>query len=142
MYPPYRNPERDHFFAHVTDSLDPGTPTILAGDFNTVFNRSLDRCGSVVVDTSRESSAAFAQLFKEVCCEDIWQYLHPSSSAFTWSRENGSFSSRIDLIGCPFAWVPSVSACDIVPCPFSEHCALAFSVSVPMLSPMVQVYGS
>ena len=129
MYPPNRNPERDHFFAHVADNLDPGTPTILAGD-------------SVVVDTSRESSAAFAQLFKEVCCEDIWRYLHPSSSAFTWSREDGSFSSRIDLIGCPFAWVPSVSACDIVPCPFPEHCALAFSVSVPMLSPMVQVYGS
>ena len=131
MYPPNRNPER----AHVTDNLDPGTPTILAGDFNTVFNRSLDRCGSVVVDTSRESSAAFAQLFKEVCCEDIWRYLHPSSSAFTWSREDGSFFSHIDLIGCPFAWVPSVSACDIVPCLFSEHCALAFSVSVPDVIP-------
>ena len=86
------------FFAHVTDILDPGTPSILAGDFNTVFNRSLDRCGSVVVDTSRESPAALARLFKEVCCEDIWRYLHPSSSGFTWS----SFSSRIDLIGMSF----------------------------------------
>ena len=105
---------------------DPGTPTILAGDFNTVSNRSLDRCGSVVVDSSRESSAALARLFKEVCCEDIWRYLHPSSSGFTWSREDGSLSSRIDLIGCPFAWVPSVSACDIVPCPFSL--SLCFSI--------------
>ena len=135
IYAPNRNPERDNFFAQVTDNLDPGTPTILAGDFNTVFNRSLDRCGSVVVDTSRESSAALARLFKEVCCEDIWRYLHPSSSGFTWSRADGSLSSRIDLIGCPFAWVPSVSACDIVPCPFSDHCALAFSVSVPDVIP-------
>ena len=135
MYAPNRNPEQDHFFAHVTDNLDPGTPTILAGDFNTVFNRSLDRCGSVVVDTSRESSAALARLFKEVCCEDIWGYLHPSSSGFTWSRADGSFSSRIVLVGCPFDGVPSVSACDIVPCPFSNHCALAFSVSVPDVIP-------
>jgi len=72
IYAPYRNPERHLFLAHVTHNLDPGTPTILAGDFNTVFNRSLDRCGSVVVDTFRESSAALARLFKEICYEDIW----------------------------------------------------------------------
>ena len=135
IYAPNRNPERDNFFAQVTDNLDPGTLTILAGDFNTVFNRSLDRCCSVVVDTSSESSAALARLFKEVCCEDIWRYLHPFSSGFTWSRADGSLSFRIDLIGCPFAWVSSVSACDIVPCPFSDHCALAFSVSVPDVIP-------
>ena len=130
-----RNPERDNFFAQVTDNLDPGTPTILAREFNTVSNRSLDRCGSVVLDTSLESSAALARLFKEVSCEDIWRYLHPSSSGFTWSRADGSFSSRIDLIACPFAWVPSVSACNSVQCPFSDHCALAFSVSVPDVIP-------
>ena len=53
IYAPNRNPERNLFLAHVTDNLDPGTPTVLAGDFNTVFNRSLDRCGSVVVETNR-----------------------------------------------------------------------------------------
>ena len=114
------------FFAQVTDNLDPGTPTILAGDFNTVFSRSLDHCCSVVVDTSRESSAALARLFKEVCCEDIWRYLHPSSSGFTWSRADGSLSSRIDLIGCPFAWVPSVSACNM--CAMSIFRSLCFRI--------------
>ena len=28
-----------------------------------------------------------------------------------------------------------MSECDIVPCPFSDHCALAFSVSVPDVIP-------
>ena len=28
-----------------------------------------------------------------------------------------------------------MSACDIVPCPFSDHCALAFSVSVRNVIP-------
>ena len=132
-YAPNRNPERDLFLPQVNDNLDHDTPTILTGDFNTVFNRFLDGCGSVVVHTSRESSAALARLFKEICCEDIWRYPHPTSSGFTWSRADGSFSSRIDLIGCPFAWVPSVPACDIMKCPFSDHFALEFSVSGPGL---------
>ena len=103
----------------------------------------MDRGVSVVVDTSRKSSAALARLFKEVCCEDIWRYLYPSSSGFTWSRADDSFSSRIDLTGCPFTWVPSVSACDTVPCPFSDHCSLVFSVSIPnVIPPPVQVHGS
>ena len=121
------------------------TLTVLAGDFNTVFNRSVDHGVSVVFDTSRKSSAALARLFKEVCCEDTWRYLHPSSSAFTWSRADGSFSSRNDLIGCPFTWVPSVSACENV-----TLCHVRFPIIVlwyflylsPMFSPLVQVHGS
>lgn len=31
----------------------------------------------------------------------------------------------------PYVWVPSVSSCDFVPCPFSDHCALPLSLSVP-----------
>ena len=27
-------------------------------------------------------------------------------------------------------WVPSVSSCDIVACPFSDHCAVVMSVRV------------
>ena len=137
IYAPNRNPERDLFLAHVTDNLDPG-------DFNVVFNQSLDRCGSVVADTSREGTVALARLFKEVCCEDIWRYPRPSSSCFTWSRVDGSFSSRIDLIGCPFTWVPSVSACDIVPCAMSVFRSLCFGILCirPDVIPLLQVYGS
>ena len=32
-------------------------------------------------------------------------------------------------------WVSSVSSCDIVPCPFSDHCAVVFCVSVPDVVP-------
>ena len=31
--------------------------------------------------------------------------------------------------------MPSVSSCDIVPCPFSDHCALLLSLSVPDVVP-------
>lgn len=54
---------------------------------------------------------------------------------FTWLNGDGFVSSRIDFVGCPFAWVASVSSCDIVPCPFSDHCAVLFCVSVPVVVP-------
>ena len=135
IYCPNRNPARDRFLDDLHASIDPSVPTILAGDFNTVFDRSVDRFGSDPTDSSRESSSSLRDLFDACCIIDIWRYLHPSSSAFTWTRWNGSFASRIDLFGVPYVWVSSVSSCEIVPCPFSDHCAVLLSVSVPDVVP-------
>ena len=106
VYAPNHNPARDQFFYDTSALIYPSVPTILCGDFNTVFDQSLDR--SVVDDRSRESTVSLERLFDSCCVLDIWRYLHPSSSAFTWSRWDGSLSSHIDLFGCPFSWVPSV----------------------------------
>ena len=46
-------------------------------------------------------------------------------------ESNGSLSSRFDLIIVPYVWVPSLSSCDIVACPFCDHCAVVMSVRVP-----------
>ena len=135
VYAPNRNPARDEFLDDLPQRVDPSIPTVLAGDFNAVFDRAVDRLGSAVDDTSRESSAALARAFDACCCVDIWRYLHPSSSGFTWSRWSGLLSSRIDLVGCPYVWVSSVSSCDILPCSFSDHCAVLFCVSVPEVIP-------
>ena len=109
-------------------------PTILSGDFNSVVDHSLDRAGFDPSDSSRESSSLL-NLFDCCCVIDIWRYLHPSSSGFTWMRWNGSLSLRIDLFGVPYVWVPSVLSCNIVPCPFSDHCGVSLSVDVPDLLP-------
>ena len=82
-------------------------------------------------DVSRESSCALNRLLNACSSIDIWRYLHPTSSKNTWTRSNGSLSSRIDFILVPHVWVPSVSSCDIVACPFSDHCAVVMSVRVP-----------
>lgn len=132
VYAPNRNPTRDLFLDQLGDLVDPAVPTILCGDFNTVFDRSLDRAGSVIDDVSRESTLALTRLFESCCVVDIWRCLHPAVSAFTWSRWDGSLSSRIDLVGCPYPWIASVQACDILPCPFSDHCAVLFCVNVPL----------
>lgn len=69
---------------------------VLAGDFNTVLDHSVDHCGSVLADASRESSVALARLLRDTCV-DIWRYLHPSALGFTWSRVDG-----FDLFACPY----------------------------------------
>ena len=135
LYAPNRNPARNQFFDLVPSWVDPTVPTVVCGDFNTVWDRSLDRAGSVTDDISRESSSTLSWLFDECCVVDIWRYFHPSSSCYTWMHPDGSVSSRIDLVGCPFVWVPSVSSCEIVPCPFSDHCAVLLCVNVPDVVP-------
>ena len=40
-------------------------------------------------------------------------------------------ASGIDLIGCPYAWLPFVSSCEILPCPYSDHSAIFLSWSLP-----------
>ena len=131
IYAPNRNPARDLFFNQLDVLVDPATPTVLCGDFNTVFDRGLDRVGSSPDDVSRESTASLARLFSSCCVVDIWRCLHPTTRAFSWSRWDGSISSRIDLFGCPYPWIASVSACEILPCPFSDHCAVSLNVDVP-----------
>ena len=101
-YAPNRNPDRDTFLARCCDSIDPSIPTLLCGDFNTVLDRLADRRGSCPFDTSRESSSLLSSLFLDCCVVDIWRLLHPSVSAFSWSRRDNSVASRIDLIGCPY----------------------------------------
>ena len=135
MYAPNRNPAWNSFFERLPSLIDRSVPTALTGDSNTVFDRATDRRGCVASDVSRESTAALTDLLEACCCIDIWQYLHPNDSAFTWTRSDGLLGSRIDLIGAPFLWVPSVSSCDIFPCPFSDHCCVSLSVHVPDVVP-------
>ncbi|PFX14836.1 Transposon TX1 uncharacterized 149 kDa protein [Stylophora pistillata] len=132
---PNCNPARDLFFEDLHLKIDPLIPTLLAGDFNCVFNRSLDRRSSNPSDYSRESSSALSHLFDACCVTDIWRYLHPSSPGFTWTRWDGSLASRIDMLGILSAWVPSVSSVSVYVCPFSDHRGLCLSVSVPDVVP-------
>lgn len=131
FYAPNRNPERDAFLLDCVDKIDPSVPTVVCGDFNTVFDRVLDRRGSDPFDASRESSQVLSALFRDCCVVDVWRLHNPSLSAFSWTSPDGSRASRIDLLGCPYSWLHSVTSVDILPCPFSDHSAVSMDVSIP-----------
>ena len=130
IYAPNRNPERNDFLANCASRVDPSVPTLVCGDFNCVFDRSRDRRGSDVCDVSRESHLALQGFFDAGCMVDIWRYLNPSSSSFTWMRADGLLASRIDIIGCPFLCLHCVTSCSILPCPYSDHSAVVIVSSV------------
>ena len=87
IYAPNRNPARDQFFNDLRVKVDPSVPTMLCGDFNAVFDRSVDRFGSDPSDLSRESFSSLRDLFDACCTVD--------------TRWDGSRASRIDLCGIP-----------------------------------------
>ena len=105
LYTPNCNPARDLFFDEVIPFVDLAVPAVLCGDFNSVFDHSMDCRGSDVSDDSRESTAALAHLFDSCCVIDTWRYLHPSSSCCTWLSPDGSVLSSIDYIGHQYVWV-------------------------------------
>ena len=131
LYAPNRNPQRDNFFAYCASMIDPSVPTLFCGDFNAVFDRALDRRGSNVFDASRESVRALGAVFYDCCMVDAWRVLHHSTVAFSWLKPDGSLASHIDLIGCPYSWLHHVLSCNMLPCPFSDHCAVVLNVNIP-----------
>ena len=58
----------DVFSGRLQNCVDPSVPTLLGGDFNTVFDRVLDRRGSCPFDVSRESCS----LIVDCCMVDIY----------------------------------------------------------------------
>ena len=131
LYAPNRNPDRNDFFSFCESRIDPSVPTLLCGDFNAVFDRSLDRRGSNIFDTARESSEVLFALFRECCVADVWRVLHPTQRSFSWTKSDGSYASRIDLVGCPYSWLHHVQSCDILVCPLSDHAAVVLKCVIP-----------
>ena len=84
LYVPNRNPARDHFLDDLQAKIDLSVPSLdlLCGNFNTVFDRALDRRGSDPSDSSRESTSALRGLL-DACW--WWTFsgtctrLHPGS---------------------------------------------------------------
>ena len=119
------------FLNTLGDQVNALFPTIICGDFNTVWDRAVDRRGSASSDSGHESSMVLCSLFRNLAVFDAWRRLHPDGRSFSWTRPDGLMASRIDLFGFPLAWDHFVHLCDIVPCPFSDHDAVCLTASLP-----------
>ena len=124
LYAPNLRSDRLLFFPSLLPSLDPGVPTLLCGDFNSVMDPCRDRrnAGAVSVTDTLDLLVA---LFRDISCVDVWRSCHPTKQGFTWLRPDGTSASMIDLVGCPVSWLSSVSSCDIFACPVSVHSAVS-----------------
>ena len=131
IYAPNRNPDRNRFLEDVASSLDPSFPSIVAGDFNAVFDTAIDRKGSSTVTPYRQSVQALSRILQLGSLIDAWRTIHPSHQAFSWTSANGVFASRIDHILFPSVWQHTLSSCAITPTPYSDHCFLSATFDLP-----------
>ena len=65
VYAPNRNPAQDQFFDDLHSKIDPSIPTVLCGDLNKVFDRSLDHAGRGPSIFLHDSSSLLKYLFKD-----------------------------------------------------------------------------
>lgn len=128
LYAPNLRSDRLSFFPSLLPLLDPGVPTLLSGDFNSVMDPGRDR-RSTADHSVTDTPEALVSLFGDLSCIDVWRSCHPTQQAFTWLRPDGTHASRIDLVGCPVSWLPSVSSCEIFPCPVSDHSAVSLTLT-------------
>lgn len=131
VYAPNQYLVRGPFFQDLYQFSTIAHPVFLFGDFNAVFDRSLDRTSSEIDFVHRDTSIQLHDLFGHFDVVDIWRSLHPAMKRFTWTRPDGSWSSRIDLIGVPQVWSYFAISCDIVPCPYSDHYAVSLCINIP-----------
>ena len=131
VYAPNHNNLKHPFFEDLEELVDPAVPTFLAGDFNSVFNRNLDRLNPDVQFTYRDSSVALKHLFSSFGVVDQWRAMHPNQRSYTYFRPDGSSASRIDFVGIPQAWACFCSDAKITSCPYSDHCSAAVKLKLP-----------
>jgi exonuclease III len=135
LYAPTDVPRRHSFFLDIVPFFDPLIPSILAGDFNSVFDRALDRRGGSGLPSHRDCSVQLSSLFVQLSLFDVWRHLHPNNRSFSWCKPDGSLASRIDFFGFPEAWKHLVQSSEIVPCPYSDHEAVSLSTEIPGVVP-------
>ena len=133
VYAPNRNPELNKFLGKLKDLIDPCLDNLVLGDFNTVFDQAIDRRSSSTVLPRYDSSDLLLSIFERSRLIDIWRYLHPTQRSYSFTSAANSSASRIDIIGTPLRFTPSVRSCDILFCPHSDHSLVSLEVDIPDL---------
>jgi exonuclease III len=99
IYAPNSAKSASAFFESLYQVLDPDTPTVLCGDFNTVVDPIKDRLGCNSQSRSAYNrSATLHHLMSTYDLHDAWRKIHPNAQEYYWHRPNGSQASRIDML--------------------------------------------
>lgn len=101
-------------------ALFPSAEILWGGDFNTVFDESLD-----IWPPKTKQLTELENICHRMNLTDIWRQRHPQEKVYTWSNKNRSLQSRIDF------WLTSaelgnkVDFIKIEPTILTDHKAIA-----------------
>ena len=101
---------------HVFDQLEITTNTrfLCVGDFNTIFDISLDADGGLLNSTMMSEN--------DLCY--IFRIRHPDSRRFTWRRKTPFSQRRLDYFLVSDSLQESIEMIDIIPSIASDHSAI------------------
>jgi exonuclease III len=122
IYAPNSAKSASAFFESLYQVLDPDTPTVLCGDFNTVVDPIKDRLGCNSQSRSAYNrSATLHHLMSTYDLHDAWRKIHPNAQEYSWHRPNGSQASRLDGFWLSALFLSYVMRVDILPFFRSGH---------------------
>ena len=126
MYAPNTPGDRKEFFTSITEHFVSSSPLIICGDFNFVENENLDKLS----DSKRlfSSCPTFINIAKKYNLCDIFRKMFPKKKVFSWQCNN--VACRLDRFYLISSLSESVSDCNYLPCPFSDHDFVYISFNV------------
>ena len=132
IYGPNSKRDGDLFFESLYSVLDPDTPLILCGDFNTVVDPVLDRRGcNPSSPWAYNWPQSIAQLTSTFDLHDAWREKHPSAQQYTWHRPNGRQASRLDMFWLSAFFLVHILHSEILPFFRSDHSYVFLELSFP-----------
>lgn len=106
-----------------------GVPVIVAGDFNMIMDKSLDRFPQRVPANGTPGGPLFRSC-EETGLVDIWRRWYPRVKQYSCHSRFYSTLSRIDLILCNEEALKIVEEIDYKPRGISDHSPIVFSIKV------------
>lgn len=137
IYAPNSEDGQLHFYNYIRSLLDQklnrDDKIIIGGDFNVIFNPSLDRKASTVFQESakyKRIRSCIEEIQSNLETQDIWRIKNPNTTRYTWHRENPSkVKSRLDYLLMSESMSDATQEIDIIPCIKSDHSAVVLKLN-------------
>ena len=123
IYAPNQELDRITFFNNIVPHLVTSYHLCICGDFNFVFDTSLDKIGGNL-DKGTVGSKIFRTITNKFKLFDVYRFLYPSSKLCSWTRSFGLdnvISCRLDRFYISLLLKNSVVNSGHVPCSISDH---------------------
>ena len=104
---------------------------IIAGDFNTYLDPTLDKSGGNIEPISLFSSKLqnFMESFQ---LNDVWRIYNPTTKRFTWRQNKPFIQSRLDYFLISTNLMQNVTQCDIKPSIKTDHSLLSLNIKLKL----------
>ena len=128
IYAPTKPTKKQTFYQKLSDFLEKGNNIILAGDFNMIENKFLDKLGGNTSNTHLIGLNQLKEIKKEHNLIDIWRKHNPFVRTFTFHNHNNTIHSRLERIY--ISKTLTTKTCKIIPTSFTDQDGVSVTIQV------------